>query len=124
MKILGRIVIILTAALMVVGIAIGLSQASYLQNITPNRGEFVPQTTTSVTSDSTVALAQSPNSGAPNGGFAQEGHNSASLFGIIQNLLIVGLIVLPFALAPRFMRGRQSAGSGGQPPSGLSGLQV
>ncbi|MCX6046729.1 MAG: hypothetical protein NT075_16620 [Chloroflexi bacterium] len=123
MQLLGRIAIILAAALLVVGIAIGLSHTSYLQNMTPTRGEFAPQSMTGGTAGNTVARTRSQDSGDSGGRnreFGREGHNAASLFGIvqvIQNLLIIGLIVLPFALAPRFMPGRKSGGSGGQPPA-------
>ncbi len=126
MKILGRIAIILTAALLVVGIAIGLSQTGYLQNMTPTRGDFGSQIATGVTASTTVATTGQPSSvdsTTVNHEFAREGHNAASLFGIVQvlqSLIIIGLIVSPFAIAPRFMRKREPGASSGQPPPALS----
>ncbi len=111
MKIVGRLSIILVTALVVIGIAISLSHASFGQNMTPARGESVRQQPISVTSNQSNLVNQNNF----NGQSPSNDPHSAGGFGIlqvVQNFALIGLIVLPFAIAPRFLRDRRTGSPG------------
>lgn len=88
MKILGRILIILVAALVVVGAATALAGSSSNMQFS-ERQEFIQDQPSAGTADSGETR--------PRDHFSEEGRDSPSLFGIvsvIQNLVIIGGIVL------------------------------
>jgi len=124
MKIIKHISIILAAALVVIGIALGLSQTSFVQNMTPTRGFEQRQpasTTTPVASAqastaTTTADNQTVDAAAAQPEFRGGDRDSGSLSNILQvlqSLVIISLIVLPFAVVP-WLRNRGPKG----PPSG------
>ena len=126
MKIVGRIAVILAAALVVVGVALGLSQAGYLQNSGPSRGDFERPRLANGTSSSDVAQTNTGNAtnraqrfhrdGAADGFERERGH-SGTLFGIvsvIQNFAIISLIVGVVVFIPRLWQGRQVNTPSGQ----------
>jgi hypothetical protein len=127
MKLLGRISIILAAALVVVGIAIGLSQTSYVQNMTPARNGFEQRQSISATANgatvqggtgATTSSGQPFNpSGSSNDTSTGKGGRSGSLFAIAQvgmNFSMISIIVMPFAIVPRILRARKGNPPGGQ----------
>lgn len=122
MKLIPRISIILAAAFIVVGLAFGLSKTSYVQSLVPTQSfEHRPMTTTSTdsaqaTADMTTADTTTENSTTIDGiaaqpDFAGEHNEPSGLFGLLQvgqNLGIMSLIVLPFAIWPWFFnRGKK-----------------
>lgn len=132
MKIFGRITAILAAALIVVGIALGLAKTGVIQSNLPERGGYeqrqVASTTATTTqaSDSTSSSSTTNSSTATsdsqttNANFAPGRHEreeGGSIFGIVQvfmNLIIESLIVLPFVLLPKLWNKSKSGGP--QPP--------
>lgn len=102
MKILGRIIIILVAALAVAGAAtalIGNSSARFPDDRTESR-TFVQ--------DQSGSVPTSPEGRRPPDGFHEGGRDEPSLFGIvdiIQNLVIISLIVGVVTLIPHLKRG-------------------
>jgi len=134
MNIFGRITAILAAALVVVGIALGLAKTGVIQSNMPERGGYeqrqVASTTTTATStqasDSTSSSSMTNSSTASsdsqttNADFGPGGHEreeGGSIFGIVQvfmNLIIESLIVLPFVLLPKLWNKSKSGGP--QPP--------
>jgi len=121
MKIVGRITVILAAALVVVGLALGLAQTPYLQNRPPNRGGFEQQRLTSATASSNTGSSSTGNVTNPNqrlnrggasGGFERTRGRSGNLFAIvsvIQSFAIISLIVALVVFAPRLWQGRRSS---------------
>lgn len=124
MKIIKHILIILAAALVVVGITLGLSKTSVVQNMVPTRSFEQRQptsTTTPVASAQASTATTTENNQTVNATTVQSefrgGHSdSGSLSNIqqvLQSLVIISLIILPFAVVPGlFNRGKKS------PPSG------
>ena len=101
MNIFGRITAILAAALVVVGIALGLAKTGVIQSNMPERGGYeqrqVTSTTTTATttqasdstsSSSTANSSTTSNEGQPtNADFGPGGHEreeGGSIFGIVQ----------------------------------------
>ena len=123
MKIFTRISIILAAAFIVVGLAFGLSQTSYIQNLVPTQSfEHRPMTTTSTdsaqaTTDTSIESSTTTETVAAQPNFEGEHNEPSGLFGLMQvgqNLGIISLIVLPFAVGPKFLkRSKQGALAGG-----------
>ncbi|GAB4423438.1 MAG: hypothetical protein Fur0044_21430 [Anaerolineae bacterium] len=96
MKIFGRIFIILAAALVVAGVTIALvgSDTGSFEAEAERAPVFQEQ------GDAGEAVAAEQVSGRP----PREGHDEASLFGIVgvlQNLVIIGVIVLVVTLGGR-----------------------
>lgn len=98
MKILGRTFIILAAALAVVAVTIGLVGTDTSSAGAETEQGMVFQEQGAASTGKTVTTAQV--SGRPH----EEGHDEASLFGIVsvlQNLVTIGVIVLVVTLGGR-----------------------
>lgn len=117
MKLIMRISSILAAALIVVGLAFGLSKTSYVQTMVPSRSFERPQLTTTTTVDSTQAgvaatteTSQTESATPTQPEFEREHNESGRIFGfleVLQNFGVMSLIVLPFALWPWFLDRRK-----------------
>ncbi|MFN8494311.1 MAG: hypothetical protein U0350_42320 [Caldilineaceae bacterium] len=125
MKIFGRIMTILAAALVVVGIALGLAKTGIIQSSMPERGGYeqrqVSGTTTTATTTPANTSTTSSDSQVSNQAFGpggdherEQGGNLSDIVQVFMNFIIVSLIVLPFALVPKFLNKGKTGGS--QPP--------
>ena len=95
MKIAGRMLIIFIAALVVVGVTVALTGSSAGAG---GRSPAVQEQNNAGVTTSTAAAGQA------HGEFSGDRHNAPSLSGIIsvvQNLLIIGVMVVLVSLAPR-----------------------
>jgi hypothetical protein len=108
MRIIGRTLAIIAAALVVAGITFGVAQSSGAQSLGPNRQ--MPGAATAGQSAGGTINASRPR---PNG-FEHEGNRTPSLFGaveIVKDVAIIGVIVALVAQATRMIRGRRPAGA-------------
>ena len=122
MKLIMRISIILAAALMVVGLAFGLSKTSYVQTMLPT-GNFERQlpATTTTSADSTTETSATSDTASAQPEFERDHEEPSGLFGLMQvgqNFGIMGLIVLPFALWSWFANRNKKAVVVGQHSAG------
>jgi hypothetical protein len=96
MKLIARILAILAAALVVVGVTFAISQTSFAQSTLP----AMPDRAAQASSTATQVSATPPQRG-PGG---EHGGQGMSLFGaidLLQNVVVVGAIVAMVALAKR-----------------------
>lgn len=125
MNIFGRIMAILAAALVIVGIALGLAKAGVIQSNLPERSGYeqrqVTSTTTPATPTQANASTTSSDSQVANQAFGpggnherEQGSNLSDIVQVFMNFIIVSLIVLPFAIVPKFLNKSKSGGP--QPP--------
>jgi len=127
MKIIKHILIILAAALVVVGIALGLSKTSVVQNMVPTRG-FEQRQPTSTTAPAASAQASTATTTENNqtvnatttqpefrGGHSDSGSLS-NILQLLQSLVIISLIVLPFAVVPGLLNRGKKGPPSGKPP--------
>lgn len=126
MKIIRRTSIILAAALVIVGLAFGLSKTSFVQGIVPTRGFERRQPTSATISvdpaqastDTATENSQTTNATPAQPEFRGEHRESGGLSNILQvlqSLVIIALIVLPFAVVPRLRNGGKKGSSSGEP---------
>lgn len=100
----GRIGAILVAALLIVGITMNLIDTSGTSQMPTDRGTAVVQSQNTIDStastETTQAVAQTGESGMPNGEFHGPGNQNVAaqlafaLLGVLQNAVIIGVIVL------------------------------
>lgn len=102
----GRIAMIIVAALLVVGITMSLVDTSSTSQMPPDRGTMTVQSQTTSSTDSTASTgttqvtAQTSESEMPSGELHGPGNQSIGtqiafgLFGLLQNTVIIGAIVL------------------------------
>lgn len=101
MKLIARILAILAAALVVIGIAFAISQTSFAQSAMPSMPDhaaLVQQPGTTQTS-STADVSSAPTQRGPED---EHGEQGMSLFGaidLLQNVVVVGIIVAVVSLA-------------------------
>ncbi|MCB0171880.1 MAG: hypothetical protein KDJ97_15140 [Anaerolineae bacterium] len=102
MKIIGRIIIVLIAAVIVSGVATLFVGSSNAQ--TRSRPQFQEQDQADGTSTTTDSTDGSEGSGRPNRGDHGGERGGSFIFGmvgILQNVAIIGVIVLVVTLIPR-----------------------
>lgn len=105
MKLIARILLILAAALVVVGITFELGQTSYAQNLFPSRGR--PQMAVQTSGGTTTDASSTTERAAPARGGESRG---ASLFGIVEvvkDLVIIAVITGAVSFAKRLLPKRQ-----------------
>jgi hypothetical protein len=117
MRIIGRTLAILAAAMIVVGITFGFTESSGASALAPARPAHNAEAQ-SQSADGTIDASTAGRTGLPAGEFGHGHNRSASLFGaveIVKNLVIIGIIVALVALAKRMAGGRRPKGGPDQP---------
>ena len=108
MKLIGRTLVILLAALLVVGAAVGFAQSSYAASLVPTvpageRGAAPPSFNSTVDAPDATATGASAQPVFDAGESRPEGGNAGGFFSavaMVKNLGIMGLIVGVVVLAP------------------------
>lgn len=115
MKTILRILAILSAALVIVGITVAFAQSSYAENLTSSmRGNGPPQMIFANGTATDVALTGPP-AGAGQGNHDQQSPNLAGGVEIIKDLAIIGVIVTVVSFALRLIPRRKPKGRAAPP---------